>query len=468
MKPAYPKIGRLLLLLLLAASLLSGTVSAAADDGGEVQGIVSYCSLTDDEFGSYKRVTVWGLTPYVFMPTGAGSENPDDFLTVTGMTERYGGEYAIVAAINAGIFYNAGTPTQYGFHFREADGVVIADGVVLKSCESIDHSECDILVIDEDGAPGWTDYSADADALAAGDGYYYDVNGDLVTGKKIVSAVTGFVPIVVGGENVYDPADALLHGYDNYVAHYTAAAPRQVFGVRDDGAYVLLSSVTGWTLDTAAHAAVTEDCVFAYALDGGGSAETVLGHTDSGGYTARTVRSQFRGERPLPTFLVFTADNKAPVSAVPVSIEAELPGTFPVGVTAAEIAAAATVTEYLENADGNLSCRALYSVEARPGVTEITHTVIGGEDISRAEVKSERTGPAGTLVYTKTAEDTALSLRNNGNTRADGRYYDHSAGFTVSVDGDLTTAGDKTVTFSYLPGGGYDPLTAQARITLVN
>ena len=49
-------------------------------------------------------------------------------------------------------------------------------------------------IADEDGNVGWTDFYADADALARGNGYYYDIHGNKVTGKKIVSAVTGFVP----------------------------------------------------------------------------------------------------------------------------------------------------------------------------------------------------------------------------------------------------------------------------------
>lgn len=455
--------------LLFLTVLIGWAASAYAAEDGPANGMVVYRSLNDPALGSYACVTVTGLTPYVFSPEGAGSADAGDYTNVLAMAELYGEELGIVAAINGGIFYNAGTDTQYCFYYKEADGVVIADGVVLKSTESIDHTECDILVIDEDGGVGWADYYADADALAAGTGRYYDMYGNIVTGKKILSAVTGFVPIVIAGVSVYDPADELLSGYDNYVGHYGQSAVRQVFGVRDDGTCVILTNTSGWTLADAADVAVAQGCVFAYNLDGGGSAETVLAYHTDDGYNVSDLHSQTRGTRSMPTFLVFTASDRAPVSAVPWGLEAQLDEIrFSAGTELGDIARRLTVWELFDNADGGQSRRILYS---RQGVDNtdvpVEHVVIGGASgFEQTEEKKQSVSPNGWLYYVKTDSDTALSLRNNANTRANGAYYDYSTGYTLTTDDDLTTPGAKTIRLSYNPGGGYDTLSTELCIMM--
>ena len=416
---------------------------------------VTYGTKADDIYGAYTYVNVSGLTPYVFMPTGAGSGTSSDFTNTTGMMNTYGEENDIVVAINAGIFYNAGTATQYCFNYKEPDGVVICDGVVMKSAESLDHTECDILVIDEAGNVGWTDYYVDADALAAGTAYYYDINGNKVIqseteNSKIVSAVTGFVPILVDGEVVYDAADTSLYGYDNFVGHYTQAATRQIFGVKVDGTYGILTNTTSWTLETAALAAKAEGFVFAYNFDGGGSAETVVGYDDSGTYTVDAIFAQAKGTRPLPTYMVFTADNDAPESAEVASISASISGsTYKKGVTLADLVDDLTVTENFENANGNTSARTLYSIQGVDATQTLTHTVVD----SNGTVRKTSTSPNGTLYYTKTESDESTCLRSNNNTRGDSNYYDYSTGYTLSTADSLKTSGTKTITVSYIPGG---------------
>ena len=381
------------------------------------------------------------------------------------MLELFGPEYDMLGACNAGVFYDTTLPGLYCFNAFEADGVVIAGGVVLKSTEGLDHSENEILVIDEDGNAGWADYWADADALAAGTGSYYDIYGRPVTGKRIVSAVTGFVPILIGGENLYNAADSTRHGYHNYVDHYTDAAPRQIIGVRPDGDYVFLANDTDWTLSDAAEAAKSLGCVFAYNLDGGSSVESAVAHTEQG-YQVETLKKLRYGLNRIPTYFVFTAANRLPVSAVPTAIRAKVAeGTvFPAGVTPEEIASSLTVTEVLANANGKASERWVYSAQALDS-RSLYHTVIGGsENRSDCLVRTQTTTPNGTLYYTKSESDSAHSLYWNKNTRLDGKYYDYSTGFTVSAVDDLSTPGDKKVLVSYVPGGGLAPLTAELTI----
>ena len=465
--------------LCLTALCLAALLFASGAAAGESDARVTRDTVYDQVNGVYECVTVAGLKPCVFVPTGACGESPYDYTNVTRMMQTYGEAGGFAVGINAGIFYNNGTPTQYCFPYKQGDGVIISNGVVLKSTESIDHSECDILVIDEDGALGWADYFADADALVRGTGTYYDAFGRAVTGKRVVSAVTGFVPIVIGGNNVYDPNDGMLSGYHNYVNHYLIPATRQVIGVRADGVYVILSNLNGWTLNDAARAAVSQGCIFAYNLDGGGSAETVLGKYTDGGYTVSAVRPQVGAEeRALPTYIVFSAE--PPVSAAPLSIEAALEGgdACPAGLTIEEIALRLRVTEYFRNANGKTSARRLYSACGR-SEQPLFHCVISGDvaDYINYEMDSFRhqilfprrkvsTSPQGTLYYTKSVGDMKVSLINNGNTRLDGCYYDYSAGFTLEIDGDLTVPGEVRATVSYDPGPGWDTLTAGLTITL--
>ena len=428
--------------------------------------LAEYGAVEDAALGGYQYLIMENLHPYVFAPTGAGSAFSEDFTTPTELLARYGEDNRLVVAVNGGIFYDFGESEVYCFHRNEADGVVIAGGTVLKSTESIDHTQCDILVFDEDGNCGWADWYADADALAAGTGTYYDMHGAPLTGKRIISALTGFVPIVVDGKNIYDPEDEACHGYDNYVNHYARRAMRQVFGVREDGASVVLTNDRGWTLEQAAEAALALGCVFAYNLDGGASVEAAVGYDIGSGYRVDTLVRRAGESKRLPTFLVFSTSETPPNSATPLSLLA-LAGdaVFTPGVTLEEIAAALRVSEYFRNADGYVSERRLYSAQFRdPGT--LTHTLLGGESRDTAVALRTDESPAGTLYYTKTEADTARSLARNGNTRSGGAYYDYSTGFTLETEDDLTLPGTKTLTVSYVPGGGMKPLTTTLQITL--
>ena len=465
---------------LLALALVIALIAMPVAWADPAPSVTQYERMTEN-LGAYECVVISGLVPSVFVPTGACGESEADYSTVTEMMQTYGEQYGIAAAINAGIFYNNGTELQYCFPYKQGDGVIISGGVVLKSTESIDHTECDILVFDEDGQVGWADYYADADALVSGEGVYYDMYGNEVAGKRIVSAVTGFVPILIGGRNIYDQSDAMLHGYDNYVIHYEDPNVRQVFGVRADGSYVILSNMGAWTLSGAAEAARAEQCVFAYNLDGGRSAETVLGHERNGVYEVETIRKQAgREPRALPTYIIFTEPDRVPVSATPTRLEARVNegARFSAGVTFADIAQAITVTQYFTNINGKESSRTVYS---RYGLEdeELLHCVISGtiyedlnysmEDFARQSLFPRRkisTSPNGVLYYTKTAEDMKVSLINNDNTRLDGKYYDYSTGYTLWTGADLSKPGQATILAIYTPGYGQPMMTAEFVITI--
>lgn len=444
--------------------------SAFADEKAEAAIDVKY-SNAGSAYGNYSVVSVTGMTPYVFMPTGAGSDSANDFMSVHSMMAVYGEQYRILAAINAGIFY-AGGGDQLGFHYREADGVVIAGGTVLKSTESIDHTECDIFVVDEDGNVGWADYCADADALVAGTGTWYDIYGEPVTGKKIYSAVTGFVPILVGGEVLYDPEKAPACGYDNYVSHYYRPAERQIFGVREDGSFALITNSTAWTLETAAEAAKAEGCVFAYNFDGGGSAGTVTGQFAevSGAYSTETVSKQHYSDTPQPTFIIFTdlekfGSEEYPAAGIPTGITASFTGSVKRGTGLAELAGKLTVNEQFLNANGNQSERRLYSAMCCDPDATLYHTTLGTESVTSGwgEVGTS-VSPDGVMYYKKTDIESLQCLRSNGNTRDGGMYFDYSTGFTLSSEDDFSKAGLKTVTVSYFTGTGTLQTEIQVRV----
>jgi uncharacterized protein YjdB len=462
------------------------TITATTVDGGlkatcQVTVNAAYSVVsgkkTGTTYGDYTYVNVSGLTPYVYMPTGAGSSTTSSFMTVTGMMNTYGKSNNIVAAINAGILFN--TPDskgkQYGFNYKEADGVVISNGVVLKSTESLDQSECEILVVDEDGNVGYTDYYADADKLVAGTGYYYDIKGNKVTGKKIISAVTGFVPIVIEGKSVYDTTDTNLNGYHNYVNHYTENKVRQIFGVKADGSYGILTNdkatASLWTLAKAADAAKAEGFVFAYNLDGESRAETVLGTGSDDSYSVQTLVPQMGDACSLPTYIVFTANNVAPVSATANTINATLSSSnFDAGITLGAIKARLMVNEIFTNANGQESTRKLFSQTGLDMSQTLQQKIIGGGAmIEDCTVKKTSSSPNGTMYFQKNDTQTnTISLKYNQNSRQGGKYYDYSTGYTLSIadDVDLNIPGNKVATVSYTPGGGLAPLTSTLNISL--
>jgi len=362
---------------------------------------LTYTLSTDPDYGAYTIVESKGYVPFVYIPASNGSVTADavnDMATLAADLAAYGAENNILAASNAGIFYNWSERNGYGYEYCyaqwEPDGIVIANGVVVKSTESIDHTECDPLVITAGGQVGWADYWVDADALVAGKAYYYDINGNKVVQSEedpstyIESAVTGFVPILVGGNVLYDETDADLtddkvFGLDNYVGHYAGAAARTVFAANEDGYAIICAN---GSVKQMAELAKKLGYTFAYNLDGGRSVALYVGEdTDGDGsidpdydYYTNSYTELKSSSRKDPTYIVFTATNKAPVSATPKALIAEYDGAVVKAskdLDVYDFAADLQVTEVLTNAAGNEDYRIVYSLAALEDKSEMQHSV---------------------------------------------------------------------------------------------
>ena len=279
---------RILTITLLLALAVSAVFAQSITEVKEEQPkSFTYTVAEDPTYGAYTIVESKGYTPFVYIPASNGSLTADkivdDMATLASDLSTYGAANNILAASNAGIFYNWNERSGYGYEYCyaqwEPDGVVIANGVVIKSTESIDHTECDPLIITAGGQVGWADYFVDADALVAGKAYYYDINGNKVLQSEsdpstyVVSAVTGFVPILVGGEVLYDETDDNLtdgkvFGLDNYVGHYAGAAARTVFAANEEGYAIICAN---GSVKQLAELAKNLGYTFAYNLDGGRS-----------------------------------------------------------------------------------------------------------------------------------------------------------------------------------------------------
>lgn len=205
--------------------------------------------------------------PFVYAPNGAGAGNK----STLDMTMQDGW----MLAINSGIF-NTST--------IKPDGIVIQNGVVIQNSASATHSQCKPLTIDNNGDLSYAEYNADANTLVA--------NG-------IVSAVCGFMPIIID-------YDAVPQSEWNNVSHYTENVQRQIIGQFGNGDYAIVTcegrgynNSDGWTIAEAQVVCQKLGLKFAYNLDGGGSTETMLELKP-----INTIYENITG-RIVPTFIVF-------------------------------------------------------------------------------------------------------------------------------------------------------------------
>ena len=394
---------RVLTIALLAVIALTAVCAQSIKEtaSAEQQKSLTYAVTEDPTYGTYTIVESKGYTPFVYIPASNGSVTADgtnDMATLAADLAAYGAENSILAASNAGIFYNWNERNGYGYEYCyaqwEPDGVVIANSVVIKSTESIDHTECEPMIITAGGQVGWTDYWVDADALVAGQAYYYDINGNKVMQSEsdpssyVVSAVTGFVPILVGGNVLYDETDEDLtddkvFGLDNYVGHYAGAAARTVFAANEDGYAIICAN---GSLKQMAELAKQLGYTFAYNMDGGRSVALYVGEdtngdgvidpeTDSYTNSYTELKSSSRKD---PTYIVFTATNEAPVSATPVELVAIHDGTTYTAGSDLDVYTFAEdlyVLEILLNAAGNEDYRTIYSLAALTDTAEIEHSI---------------------------------------------------------------------------------------------
>lgn len=185
--------------------------------------------------------------------------------------------------INAGVFNSSNKP----------DGVLIQGGKVLNNGASTLHNECKPMTIDRNGNLGYAAYDADASELVS---------------SGIISAVCGFMPIVVDYE-------AVPQSEWNSVSHYTENAQRQIIGQWGNGDYAIITcegrgfhNSDGWTIAEAQTICQKHGLKFAYNLDGGGSTETMLGLKP-----INTIYENTTG-RIVPTFIVFNGTTVPPKS----------------------------------------------------------------------------------------------------------------------------------------------------------
>ena len=212
--------------------------------------------------------------PFVYAPNGAGAGDKSTYdMTV---------EAGWLLAINSGVF-NTST--------KKPDGIVIQNRIVVQNTPSATHSQCKPLTIDSNGDLGFAAYDADAKELVA---------------SGIVSAVCGFMPIVVD----YAAVDSSEW---NSVSHYTENAQRQIIGQWGNGDYAIITcegrgyhNSDGWTIAEAQAVCIRHGLKFAYNLDGGGSTETMLGHKP-----VNTIYQNATG-RVVPTFIVFSGATVPP------------------------------------------------------------------------------------------------------------------------------------------------------------
>ena len=243
-------------------------------------------TITVKDTGAYRAVeTSAGAIPYVYTPNGGYAQNPS---TVASKLKKK----KVLVIANAGTF-NMGT--------GRASGIVIAKG---KRVQDHKKSECQALVIDRYGQnPGWVSAASNAKSLIAGKTQYNDMYGKKVKGA-VYSASSCYGPLVVGGKISYK--------YAKIKDHYVNRRARSIFCAKKSGnsiKYAIISnrnegSGGGWDFSRMAKAAKNYGCTFAYNFDGGGS--TVL-------YTRKKTSSSFShygGSRSVPTYIIFTADNK--------------------------------------------------------------------------------------------------------------------------------------------------------------
>lgn len=460
-----------LLLALAVSAVFAQSITEVQDEQPKS---LTYTISEDPTYGAYTIVESKGYIPFVYIPASNGSviaEGTNDMATLATDLSTYGASNNILAASNAGIFYNWNERNGYGYEYCyaqwEPDGVVIANGVVIKSTESIDHTECDPLIITAGGQAGWTDYWVDADALVAGKAYYYDINGNKVMQSEsdpssyVVSAVTGFVPILVGGNVLYDEIDEnttddKVYGLDNYVGHYAGAAARTVFASNENGYAIICAN---GSVKQMAELAKSLGYTYAYNLDGGRSVALYVGEDTNGDGTIDPETDSFTNSytelksssRKDPTYIVFTSTNQAPVSATPKALVAEYDGTvFKASkeLSVYDFAENLKVTEVLINAAGNEDYRTVFSLAALKDTSSIQHS------IDKFSSQSSGAAPQGQAPQGQSGQTAPQGQAPQGQSAPQGGFGGQSS--SVNNDGSVKTSTSPAGTLYYTKADGVD------------
>ena len=194
-----------------------------------------------------------------------------------------------LVAINGGRYdspYGAGV-TLTGL----PKGTVIQNSVVLRqgSSENYNPKLDVVLTINNNGILGYADPLDSATELVSG---------------GIVSAVTGFIPIISNYKNIED----VVEGAPEWLSclEGTGDAQHQVFGQYDNGDYAIITTEArdyqggNWFNPKQVQTLCKQlGLKSAFMLDGGGSAETVIGQRQLNPFYENTLG------RVNPTFIVF-------------------------------------------------------------------------------------------------------------------------------------------------------------------
>lgn len=179
--------------------------------------------------------------------------------------------------INAGLFNPR--PSTY-----EPEGIIIENGIVIQNKPAAFYPDSMPLTIDKSGNLWYAEADVDACALVE---------------RGIVSAVCGFMPIVIDGKAV--PPERWTK-----VPHYDKPHQRQIISQFANGDYAIITcegrgyaNSPGWTITDAQRICVEHGLEFAYNLDGGTSTELVV---DGEQLTSKYERA---ADRFAPTFIVF-------------------------------------------------------------------------------------------------------------------------------------------------------------------
>lgn len=230
----------------------------------------------------YAYVEVENGVPYVYAPNYRGSF----WYNLNNISAGRESSNIVVMA-NAGVF---------DMTTLQPIGTTIQNGKIVSSGEATKSKQT--LVVDEDGNVGYIN----SGVVGISSSYIDVLTGKKVSGKKIVSAVTAFVPILINGKKAT--------AYENQATGYRA---RSVFCVRGKGSYTLIANKGegedggGWNFDDMVTVSQRRGCVFSFNLDGGGSTSLAWRTSVYSGFSAYVAT-----ERNDPTFIVFTSDNLAP------------------------------------------------------------------------------------------------------------------------------------------------------------
>ena len=175
-------------------------------------------------------------------------------------------------------------------------GTVIQNGVVLQqgSSDNIGNPSQEwVLTINNKGELGY--------------GRYYDSASEMVS-NGIVSALTGFIPILVNYTDIQD-----LETTDMDYVDCTDDGQRQILGQYGNGDYAIITAEargyqggSRFTIKQIQTLCKQLGLKFAFVLDGGGSAETVMDNKQFNPFYDNTYG------RRNPTFIVFNGSTDFP------------------------------------------------------------------------------------------------------------------------------------------------------------